>query len=165
MFEIGAAVAAFSAVKDLGVALVGERDRQKATAIEVEFTNKLIEAQSHLTQLLGTVIDQQGHIATLEKRLREMETSRAEKERYVLAKLGVGREFFAYRLRGDGKDPQGLGEVDHFICQPCLEGDKKVVLNFNGDGYCFCPVCGHGAQVAPARAVEFGPRGGDFSDF
>ncbi len=35
-------------------------------------------------------------------------------------------------------------EVAHFLCQPCFDGGKKVVLAGNGDGYWWCPVCKHG---------------------
>lgn len=163
--EIGAAITAFSALKDLAVGLLGERDRQKAAAIEVEFTNKLIEAQSHLTQLLGTVIEQQGRIGALEQRLRDMQAAQTEKERYALAKLGAGREFFAYRLRPGAELEQGGGEVAHFVCQPCFDGGKKVVLSGNGEGYWWCPACKHGADVGGASAVVFsgGRRGlGEF---
>lgn len=161
--EISAAITAFSTLKDLAIGLVGERDRQKAAAIEVEFTNKLIEAQSHLTQLLGTVIEQQGRISTLEKRLRDIEAAQAEKERYVLAKLGTGREFFAYRLHPGAELKNGVSEVEHFVCQPCLDAGKKVVLDGNGAGYWGCPVCKHGADTGGSSAVMFsgGRRGFD----
>ena len=164
--EISAAITAFSTLKDLAVGLVGERDRQKAAAIEVEFTHKLIEAQSHLTQLLGTVIEQQGRIGALEKRLRDMEAAQAEKERYVLAKLGAGGEFFAYRSRPSAEFEEGVSEVEHFVCQPCFDGGKKVVLSGNGDGYWWCPTCKHGAQVSGGSdAVVFSSGRRDFSDF
>lgn len=158
MIEIGSAIAAFSAMKDLASGLVNERDRQKAAAIEVEFTNKFIEAQTHLTQLLGTVINQQGHIGTLEKRIRDMEAAQAEKERYVLAKVGTEREFFAYRLRAPAELTERIDEVEHFVCQPCFETGKKVVLSGNGDGYWECPACKHGAQTGISSFSGVGSR-------
>ncbi len=154
MVEIGTAIAALSALKDLGAGLVNERDRQKAAAIQVEFTNKLIEAQAQLTELLGTVISQQGKIGVLEKHVRDMEAAKAEKERYVLAKVGTEREFFAYRLRTSTELVERPDEVSHFVCQPCFESGKKVVLSGNGDGYWECAVCKHGAQVGPATPIN-----------
>lgn len=147
MIEISAAIAGLSALKDLGTALVNERDRQKAASIQIDFTNQLIEAQAQLTQLLGTVISQQGQIGTLEKRIRDMEAAQAEKDRYVLAKVGTEREFFAYSLRPSAELLERQTEVHHFVCQPCFEGGKKVVLVGNGNGYWECPACKHGAQV------------------
>ena len=67
MFEIGASIASLLTLKDVSVALVNERDRQKATAIQVEFTGKLFELQTHVQQLLDTVIQKQGLVATLER--------------------------------------------------------------------------------------------------
>lgn len=156
--EFASAIASFSALKDLGAALIGERDRQKAAAIEVEFNKQLIEAQTHLAQLLGTVIDQQGRIGTLEKRVRDMEAAQAEKERYVLAKVGTEREFFAYRLRDPAELTERVDEVEHFICQPCFETGKKVVLSGNGDGYWECPACKHGAQTGASSFSGAGAR-------
>ena len=154
MFEIAALHTSAVTLVELGKGLVNERDRQKAAAIQIEFTNKLIELQTHVQQLLGTVIDKQGLISSLEQRVRDLEASQAEKERYVLAKLGTEREFYAYRLRPSAELLQRADEVEHFVCQPCFEADKKVVLSGNGGGYWECPVCKHGAQAGPATPMS-----------
>ena len=149
--EIGSAIAAFSALKDLGAALIGERDRQKAAAIEVEFNKQLIEAQTQLAELLGTVIDQQGRVGALEQRVRDVEAAQAEKERYVLAKVGNQGEFFAYRLRDATELTERVSEVPHLVCQPCFEVGKKIVLTGNGSGYWSCSSCKHGAHTEPSN--------------
>lgn len=154
MVEIGSAIAVFSTLKDLGAGLVNERDRQKAATIQIDFTNQLIEAQTHLMQLLGTVVSQQGQIGALEQRCSDMQAAKAEKERYVLAKVGTEREFYAYRLRASAELVERADEVVHFVCQPCFELGKKVVLSGNGDGYWECPVCKHGAQTEPATPIQ-----------
>lgn len=149
--DFSTGLASFSAMSDLFALLVNERDRQKATAIQVEFTNKLIEAQTHLSQLQGTVIEQQRLIASLEQRVRDMSAREAEKERYVLSKVGSHREFFAYRLRGAAELVERADEIDHFLCQPCFDSGKKVVLSGNGEGYWECPVCRHGSQTTHSK--------------
>lgn len=151
MFEIGASIASLLTLKDVSVALVNERDRQKATAIQVEFTGKLFELQTHVQQLLDTVIQKQRLVATLEQRIRDLEAASAEKARYVLAKMGTEREFFAYRLRASAELVERADEVENFVCQPCFEIGKKLVLVGNGDGYWECPVCRHGAQISPEK--------------
>jgi len=156
MFEIGASITALSALKDVSVALINERDRQKAATIQIEFTSKLIEFQSHIQQLLGTVIEKQGLIAALEQRVRDLEAASAEQSRYVLAKLGTEREFFAYRLRPSAELVERADEVEHFVCQPCFQNGKKIVLSGNGDGYWECPICKVGAQVEPATPIQHG---------
>lgn len=152
--DVSTGLASLRAAVELGGLLVNERDRQKAAAIQIDFTNKLTEAQTQLMELLGTVIDQQRLIATLEKRVREMEASKAEKERYVLSKIGTEREFFAYRLRPSAELVERADEVEHFVCHPCFEGGKKVVIHGNGDGYWECPVCKDGAQVTPVTPIS-----------
>lgn len=144
---IASASAGFSTLKDLGGLLLDERDRQKAAAIHLQFTEKLIDTQSQLLQVLSSVIEQQRQIPVLEQRIRDLEADRAEKARYVLAKLGSRREFFAYRLRDAAELDERKGETPHALCQPCFEAGKKVVLAGNGEGYWGCPVCKHGAQV------------------
>jgi hypothetical protein len=155
--DFSTGIASLQGLANLVGLLVNERDSQKAAAIQIEFSNKLIEAQAHLAQLLGTVIDQQGRIGALEQRVRDMEAVQAEKERYVLAKVGTEREFFAYALRDAAELKERRTEVAHFACQPCFELGKKVVLSGNGSGYWECPACKHGAQTG---VTSFGGVGG-----
>lgn len=163
---IAGAGASFTVLKDLGGLLLNERDRQKAAAIHVQFTEKLIDAQAQLMQVLSAVIEQQRQIPVLEQRIRELEADRAEKQRYVLAKLGSEREFFVYRLRDAAELHERVDEIPHAICQPCFEAGQKVVLTGNGDGYWWCPICKHGAQVTESTpdprftSRRNGPRGG-----
>lgn len=165
---IAGAGASLTAVLQLGGAMVNERDRQKLAAIHAELTEKLLAAQAQLSQVLGAVIEQQRHIPILEQRIRELEAERTEKQRYVLAKIGSEREFFAYRLRGAAELVERIDEHPHFVCQPCFEAGKKVVLVGNGDGYWMCPVCKHGAQVEPETPIDglvsMGGRG-PFDDY
>ena len=142
--DVSTLFASFSSAAELVKLLVNERDRQKAATIHIEFTEKLIEAQAQLLQVLGAVAEQQRQIPVLEQRIRELEAGRAEKERYELAVLGVGGEFFAYRLRRAGELLERADEVPHFVCQPCFEAGNKVVLCGDGSGYWWCPVCRHG---------------------
>ena len=158
--DVSTGIASLRGLVEISGLLVNERDRQKAAAIQIEFTNKVIEAQTHLLELLGTVIDQQRQIGALEQRCSDMAAAQAEKQRYVLAKVGTEREFFAYRLRASAELVERADEVEHFACQPCLEGGKKVVLSGNGDGYWECPVCKHGAQAGPATPIQHVTRHG-----
>lgn len=147
-----------SAAMSAGGALLNERDRQKAATLHAELTEKLIAAQAQLSQVLSTVIEQQRHIPVLEQRIRHLEAERAEQHRYTLAKVGSLGEFFAYRLRAPAELVERIDEAPHFVCQPCFEAGKKVVLVGNGDGYWQCPVCKHGAQVEPETPVHYGAR-------
>ena len=155
---VAGAKASFAALKNLSLLLINERDRQKAAAIQIEFSEKLIEAQTQLFELLGTVIQQQGNLSVLEQRIRELDARAAEKQRYELAKVGSGREFFAYRLRPPSELQERADEAPHFICQPCFEAGKKAVLIGNGEGFWECPVCKVGVQTEPVQQVFVGRR-------
>lgn len=147
--DVSTISASVGAVVEIAGLLIKERDRQKAAAIQIDFTDKVIQLQTQVLEVMETVINQQRRIAALEQRERELLASAAEKERYELTKLGMEGQFFAYRERGAGEGEQGGGQAVAFFCQPCFEGGKKFALNDNGDGYVWCPVCKHGAQVAP----------------
>lgn len=157
---IASASAGISMLKDFGGALVNERDRQKAAAIHVEFTEKLIETQAQLMQALVAVTEQQRHIPVLEQRIRELEAREVDKKRYALAKLGARGEFFAYVLRDAAELDERADEIPHAICQPCFETGKKFALVGNGAGYRQCPVCKHGAQTGGGDLAEIGWRRG-----
>ncbi len=153
--DIGALITTFNTIKQIGSALIDERDRQKLATLQIDLTNKLMEVQSQFLELHGTVIEQQRLIPVLEQRIRELEASHAEKARYQLTKLGSQREFFVYALRPDAEPREGVSEVAHFLCQPCFDAGKKVVLSGNGEGFWQCPICKHGAQVESTASVRY----------
>lgn len=161
-------LAIFQAAFHLAGLLVDERDRQKAAAIQIELTDKLMQAQAAFGELLAADTAQKRLIAALEDRMRELQAQVAQKQRYVLAELGTGGQFFVYRPCPGPESEQGVAEVAHFACQPCFEGGKLHVLRHNGGGYWWCPVCKHGADVGDTShgsAVLYGGGGRDFSDF
>lgn len=141
--DITALASSLSATFELGKLIVNERDTNKLSALQHELSEKIIDAQTQLSQVLGTVIEQQRHIPVLEERIRELEREAAEKERYVLDRVGNIGDFFVYRLRAEAED----GEVDHFLCQPCFDAGKKGVLVRNHIHYLSCPLCNHGAYL------------------
>jgi hypothetical protein len=164
--DISALLANLASAAQLVPLLIDERDRQKAASIQVDLTNKLTEAQAQLVQVLGAVIEQQRLVPVLEQRIRELEAQVAQKGRYLLAKVGTQGQFFAYRPSPVAELEQSLSEVEHFLCQPCFDAGKKVVLVGNGDGYWHCPVCKHGAQTSPEEnPVQFAPRRSRFDGY
>lgn len=153
--DVNALISSLTSIGTIGKALIDERDSQKLATLKSDLTNKIIEAQSQFMQLHSTVIEQQRSILTLEQRIRDLEAAGAEKARYQLTKLGTDREFFVYALRSESELPEGTGEVAHFLCQPCFDAGKKVVLTGNGEGYWGCPVCRHGAQTTPRASFSY----------
>ena len=157
--------ASLAVLKDLGGAWLNERDSQKAAAIKLDFSEKLLDAHAKFGELLGSVIEQQGRAQTLEQQVRDMEAAKAEKERYALTDMGSGGQFFAYRLRDAAELRERADEVPHFVCQPCFEAGKKHVLIHNGSGYWDCPCCKHGRQVGEAPPIARRRRSSTWSRF
>ena len=91
-------------------------------------------------------------VGVLAERNRVLEAQQSERARYELAKLGVGGDFFAYRLRGVAELRERADEPPHFVCQPCFDAGKKAVLQVRGH-IASCPLCRVSAQIAPAPAL------------
>lgn len=148
--DVSALVSSVSGATQLVKALVNERDRQKAATIEIQLTDKLSQAQIQLTQVLGAVIEKDGHIQTLTERVRELEAEQSEKARYRLAKVGTVGDFFAYELRPPTELVERADEPPHLICQPCFDIRKqKSILRLVGN-YCTCNSCSKTERIAPS---------------
>lgn len=148
--DISLLLSSLNASKNLVGLLVDERDRQKAAAIQIDLTNKIIEAQAQISEVLAAVIEKDGRIQALAERNRELEAQHREKARYRLAKLGTAGQFFAYQLRPVAELPERSDEPEHFVCQPCLEDGKKRVLLVTED-VAVCPGCKNSTPMHAGR--------------
>ena len=164
--EISSLVSSLAHAKNLGSALLDERDRQKAAAIQIDLTNQIVQAQGQLSQVLGAIIDKDGAIQTLTQRVRELEAQQSEKARYRLAKVGTLGEFFAYELRPAAELVERSDEPAHFLCQPCFDAGKKSVLR-KDYALLICSLCktkvaveGGSAPTAPPELFRAIPMRG-----
>lgn len=154
--ETSALLTSLATIKDLGSAFFRERDQQKQTAIQIEFSDKVIQAQAQLSQLLAAVIDKDQTIQNLRDQVRTLEQAQNERDRYALHRLGDGSEgdYFVYKLRAPADLKDRTDEPGHFLCQTCFDAGKKSVLVHNGEGYWFCHLCDKGRQVSPRPSVK-----------
>ena len=72
--DIPLLLSSLNASKNLVGSLVDERDRQKVAAIQIDLTNKLIEAQSQISEILAAVIEKDGLIKTLSESNRHLQS-------------------------------------------------------------------------------------------
>lgn len=161
--DIASLVSGLSTALSLVPALVQERDRHKAAAIERDLTDRILQTQAKLAEVLSTIIEKEGTIQALTERLRVLESDQREKARYRLAKVGTLGDFFAYQLRSAAELPERSDEPEHFLCQPCFDAGKKGVLRLN-TYTAVCPLCkttvvtANRPPIPPARS-EFSRRG------
>lgn len=135
------AIASFNVLKDIGTAFIGERDRQKALAIELDFTKQLIDLQSKLVEVLSAAVAKDALYQAQTDRIRQIEAAAGEKERYELVQISAVGNFFAYGLRAPSELAHRPQEPKHFLCQACLDiRQHKSVLMFRGTD-CTCPSC------------------------
>lgn len=150
--ELSLAIASAGAVKDLALALISERDRQKAAAIEIDLTKKVLDVQLQLAEVLTASIAKDAVYQAQSQRIAEIEAAQRQKQRYRLSKVGAIGAFFAYALRPSAELLEEADEPEHFICQPCFDiRQQKSILRFVGS-YCTCPSCGRKEQVVLVEA-------------
>ncbi|MNO79674.1 hypothetical protein D3C76_708510 [compost metagenome] len=150
--DVSALISSVGGVLDLARLLVDERDRQKAAAIKLDLTNKLIEVQAQVLQVQDAIIEKDRLIHVLTERNRDLESQESERLRYQLREVGLGGNFFAYELRPAAELSERKDEPTHFLCQPCLDirQHKAVLKNVCLPGgrpfRLVCPACGN--QIA-----------------
>lgn len=154
--ETSALISSLATIKDLGSALFRERDQLKAAAIQIDLTDKVIQAQAQLSQMLAAAIDKDQTIQVLRDQVRTLEQAQNERDRYVLHRLGDGSEgdYFVYKLRAPADLKERADKPEHFVCQTCFDAGKKSVLVHDGEGYWFCHLCSNGRQVSPMASVR-----------
>lgn len=144
---IASAVTAISTARDMAKGLVGLRDEALVREHLAALNEVLLKTQEQLfahNAAFSKLADEH-HKARQE--LRELQEAMRERGRYTLVHLGSSQ--FAYRVdltpETGGTSQPGRMEADHYICQPCFDIGRKVVLqglSVGGVpcGYT-CPIC------------------------
>ena len=150
---ISLAVDSATAIKDLARALINESDRQKATAIEIDLAEKVLHIHLQLSDVLTASIAKDAAHDAQTQRIAEIEAAQRQKERYRLAKVGVGGDFFAYELKPQTELLDSTHEPEHFVCHPCLDiRNQRIALNTvnmsNRPYRLVCPGCGANIPLA-----------------
>ena len=152
---IATASTSISAAVELCRTAIDDRDDRIAAHKIAQINTQLLEVQQalfrHNMELLAL---QQAHFECTEK-LRKAEEAAAERGRYLLVQVGRGQ--WAYRSdvvpEQGGPGQPGQPQPAHYLCQPCFDHGRKVVMQF-GDSLGFpalwCPVCR--VQVSADRA-------------
>lgn len=127
---ISVAATAITTAKELGKAAIGLRDFNQVAVAMSQINEQLLKAQdslfSHNAQLMGL---QQENFEAREE-LRKLKEALAERGRYSLFELSKGH--FVYRMnvtpdQSRTSNPSS-SEPLHYICQPCFDSGRKVVL-------------------------------------
>lgn len=165
--DISAIISSLTYAQTLAGLLINERDSQKAAAIKIELTEKILGAQTQLAQVFASVIEKDTLIQTLTERNRNLEAAQREKERYRLDVVG-STGVLAYRLRPVSELVERADEPPHLVCQACFDSIPlvKSVLQPNGR-MLHCRVNpAHNIRTSdepPIRAIRsHNPFSGDF---
>ena len=137
----------YAFLKEVGGFAINERDRQKLAAVQIDLTDKIMQAQAEIIKIQDTIAHKSILLRAAQERISEMEGKQRERSRYELAKLGTVGDFFAYKLRAPGELTERANEPEHFLCQPCFDADKKSVLQI-GKYTAHCTLCKTSVSVA-----------------
>jgi len=152
--EISAALASLSSLMGIAKTAVEARDDAKAKQAISDMSDRLMAALQGALGLAENASSLRMRLDEAEAELAKLKSEVSERSRYQLAKLGTAGDFFAYRLRPAAELVERQDEPAHFLCQPCLDGGKKVVLHVDSLN-AFCPVC---QTSIPVRVVGHPPR-------
>ena len=124
---LAALVSGLNSAKDIAAALVGQRDAQVLATLQRDLTERILDAQARLSELLAVVIERTGRVAELEEAVRQLQRQQLERERYELFQLSPG--VLVYRLKPAAELRERQSEPPHFLCQSCLDvSTRKVIL-------------------------------------
>lgn len=125
MIAIQQAVTGLQAAKNIVQALIGIHDAGVIKSKVIELQDAIMTAQSGALNAQMNQFTMLNRIRDLETQVTQMETWRAEKERYELTELGTAdSRRFAYSLKSDVASP----EPPHQICANCYNQGKKSIL-------------------------------------
>lgn len=145
---ISAAVSSLRIAKDIGTAAVELRDWNQLSGEIAKMNGELLKAQDALFAHNASLLELHGKYADVCDELRKLKDAANERGRYALFEIGAGK--FAYRLKvggaGEAVAVPGADEPMHYLCQPCFDAGRKMVLklypnSMSGPG-AECPQCG-----------------------
>jgi hypothetical protein len=129
---ISGAISSIKAAKDIGAAAVAIRDSSMLAGEVVKMNEQLLRAQDSLFSHNAQLLSLQQELFELRDRLRTAETRIAERGRYQLAEVSVGK--WVYLHKPDPDNPVASGATPygrpHYVCQPCFDNGRKVVLQY-----------------------------------
>jgi hypothetical protein len=121
--DLSTALSSVSATFGLARAALDARDDAKLRAAMVDMQQQLFEAMSGAAALATRCYELEKARQEAETRAREAEASLREREAHELRPLRPGA--YAYAKRGQEPDANGP-----WLCQPCYDNGRKVVLRF-----------------------------------
>jgi len=142
--SIATGLTSIKAAIDITKTLADARDTSKLLSVKLELQGLLLEAQEAQFALAAQKRE-------LEERIRELEASAREKERYQLTYVGDGTLAYTLKPETQGSEPA------HMACANCFEHGKRRVLqqrgyadHEHGTALFVCPDCA--AQIV-ARTI------------
>lgn len=145
---IGGIATSLATARDITKGMSALRDSTLINERTAALMEQLLKAQEGLLAHNSALLQIQGeHFEACEK-LRKLEEAARERGRYTPFEITPGN--FAYRVNlppeQSGANEPGAAEPLHYLCQPCFDSGRKVMLNFRklhlrGNTWS-CSVCG-----------------------
>lgn len=128
-------------------AMSGIRDFNLVAEKAAAINEQLLKAQEALLAHNAAMFELQDKYFEAREELRKLQEAASERGRYTLFKFPQGH--LAYRMNvtpqlGGASQP-GSTEPEHYVCQPCFDNGRKVVLQqhlvMGAECGLICPVC------------------------
>lgn len=129
MIEISGAIGAISATVTTLKTALAARDEAKIDAAMSDLKDRLFDLQTANLELVEGLHTAQSEIHTLVEEVKELKAKLRERGLYTLHNLAKGTDhFWAYRYQGDDGTSDGTSATPHYLCQPCFDSGRKIVL-------------------------------------
>lgn len=143
---VSAAITSIKTAKDIAGSALAVRDWNLVATEIAKMNDQLLKAQDALFSHNSQLLELQQQLFETTEKLRKAEESIAERGRYSLVDVGGGQ--WAYRVnvspvQGGSGEPSA-SQFPHYVCQPCFDNGRKVVLQLGdamGYKHLWCPVC------------------------
>lgn len=145
--QIGIVATSLSVAKDIGKALIGIRDFNVVAERVAALNDQLLKAQEALLAHNTAMFQLQSENFEAREELRKLKEAVNERSCYALVDLGKGHLAYRLAIAAQSSAPDAAANVHapHYVCQPCYDNGRKVVLQRNYymgiAGGLDCPVC------------------------
>jgi len=156
---ISGVLQSFNAISNIGKALLGMRDAAKINEKVIELNHEILSVYQSAHAVLAQQSAMLEEKRALEKKITDLETWNAEKEKYQLADVRTQYaqygHVWAYVLKKDASST----EPEHYLCQNCYQDGRKSILQEEMRGsteILLCQRCG--SEISRTGEWHGGPR-------
>jgi len=142
---ISGLVSGLKGAYDLGQAALSVRDSNKFALTISQINGQLFQAQQTLFTVSSQAYAMHQQLMEAQEENRKLKAAGQERENYALVELAQGCFALKSKVTEASLSKETAAQPLHYVCQPCFDTGRKVVLQRNSvmgvECGLVCPVC------------------------